>query len=600
MKKNSLNFLTALLVAVVSMGVTSCSNDRDEVYTQTINLEIDDTPSQASILQRAEGIIELKSGIGNWDAAYLTKRGYFCYKQDASSVANNYSSITYMPADGSDMVSLIATKADNIPTQMVTKSGIVYFSFPNDSILELLYDNGNVVSMLDSIAYSKENLNSLIAGNNGDVFKATLSAAASLLKKNNAHGSSGKAITDAYGNVFAEVSGEPYVQDDELAGSITTSESGNYEFTETIEEWYDDEIGEYVCNTLSLWTGKATYKVGGSSCTLSGTIWCPSNVYNTYGTYGIICDEEQSKLTVGNAEYEGTGFQSEEDLSYSVDFRGFKPNTTYYYRAYYKFNSSDHGNIAPKYGSPTDQVIYDTTVKSFKTGDNALTVDVVMCIDVTGSMSGIINTVKSNAIGFYDSFNRSCEEEGIQLTGLNAQVIAYRDKNVDSNWLQTSDTYSLPNQRSAFNSFVNGLYASGGGDTPESGLEALQTAFSKTDWGTDDGYHRQVVILWTDAPYLVGSYYSNVTLSSLASQWNSMPSGRRLILFAPYGSSGDNGGNWGNLDGWTNLIHESDLNSGFNNFDYILKSIIGELTSKAKARAAKASVQESTYFRPNK
>lgn len=587
MKKSILNFLTALLITVVSTGVVSCSSDDDN------------TPSQASILQKAEGIIELKAGIGDWNAAYLTKFGYFCYKQDASSAANKYSSITYMPANGSDMVSLIATKADNIPTQMVTKNGIVYFSFPNDSILELLYDDGQSVTMLDSIAYKKESLVNLIAGSNGDTFKATLSATASLLKKNKTQNNSGNAIADTYGDVFEEVSGEPYVQNDELVGEITTSESGDYEFTETISEWYDDEIGEYVCNTLSLWTGKATYKVGGSSCTLSGTIWCPSNTYNTYGTYGIVCDEEQSDLTVGNAEYEGKGFQSEDDLSYSVDFRGFKPNTTYYYRAYYKFNSSDHGNISPKYGNPTDQVIYDTTVKSFKTGDNALTVDVVMCIDVTGSMSNIINTVKSNAIGFYDSFNRCCEEEGIQLTGLKAQVIAFRDKNEDSNWLQTSSTYSLPEQRSAYNNFVNGLYADGGGDTPESGLEALQAAFSKTDWGTDDGYHRQVVILWTDAPYLIGSY-SNVTLGSLTSQWSSMPSGRRLILFAPYGTDGSNSGSWGNLDGWTNLIHESNLSSGFNDFDYILKSIIGELTSKAKAKASKTSIKKDTYFRLNK
>ncbi len=586
MKKFSLNFLATLLVAVVSMGVFSCSND-------------DNTPSQASILQKLEGIIELKSGIGNWDAAYLTKLGYFCYKQDASSTANKYSSITYMPTDGSDTVCLIATKTDNIPTQMVTKSGTVYFSFPNDSILELLYDDRKTVMMLDSIAYSKENLTNLTASKNGDTFKATLSAAASLLKKNT-QSSAGETMTDAYGGVFEEVSGEPYVQNDELVGGITTSESGNYEFTETIEEWYDDEIGEYVCNTLSLWTGKATYKVGGSSCTLSGTIWCPSNVYNIYGTYGIICDEEQSKLTVGNAEYEGIGFQSEEDLSYSVDFRGFKPNTTYYYKAYYKFNSSDHGNIVPKYGRPTDQVIYDTTVKSFKTGDNVLTVDVVMCIDVTGSMSGIINTVKSNAMGFYDSFNRCCEEEGIQLTGLNSQVIAFQDKNHDgARWINVSPTYSLPSQKSEFNNFVNALYADDGGDTPESGLEALDMAFSKTDWGADDGYHRQVIILWTDAPYLTGSY-SSVTVGGLKSKWDAMPSGRRLILFAPYGNGYDNGGDWAAFDGWTNLIHESDLTSGFNNFDYILKSIIGELTSKAKARAAKAPVKENTYFRPNK
>ena len=61
-------------------------------------------------------------------------------------------------------------------------------------------------------------------------------------------------------------------------------------------------------------------------------------------------------------------------------------------------------------------------------------------------------------------FKQSCEEEGIQLAALNAQVIAYRDKNEDYDWLEISETYSL----------------------------ALQAAFGKTDWGVDDGYHRQV------------------------------------------------------------------------------------------------------------
>lgn len=570
-------------MTIVSWGVISCSSD-------------DGAPSQASILQDAEGIIELNSGIGEWDAAYLTKLGYFCYKEDASSTADKYNSITYMPADGSDIVSLLATKADNIPTQMVTKKGIVYFSFPNDTILELLYDDGNTVAMLDSIPYSKNELSNLIVSNHGDIFKGTLSATASLLKKNTVQGTGG-AIANAYGNIFDQVSKESYVYDEELVEKITVLDSGDYEFAKTISTWYDDEVRN-VCNTLSLWTGKATFKVGGSSCTLSGTIWCPSNVYNNYGTYGIICDEQVSNLTVGNAEYEGYGYQSEDDLSYGVDFRGFKPNTTYYYKAFYKFNSSDHGNIITKYGSPQDQVIYDTTVKSFTTGDNILTVDVVMCIDVTGSMSDIINTVKNNAISFYDLFDKCCTEEGIQLAALNAQVIAFRDKNVDYNWLQTSRTYSLPSESSEYKNFVNSLYANGGGDTPESGLEALETAFNKTDWGNDDGYHRQVVILWTDAPYLIGSY-SDVTLDALASQWKSMPSGRRLILFAPNGTAGSNSGSWEDLNEWTNLIHETDLRKGFSDFEYILKSIIGELTSKAKSRMAAAPVQEQTEFRPN-
>ena len=245
-------------------------------------------------------------------------------------------------------------------------------------------------------------------------------------------------------------------------------------------------------------------------------------------------------------------------------------------------------------------MIYDTTIKSFTTGDNILTVDVVMCIDVTGSMGGIINTVKNNAIEFYDLFNESCTEEGIQLAALNTQVIAFRDKNVDREWLNISKTYSLPVERDDFNTFVNGLYADGGGDTPESGLEALDAAFDKEDWGVDDGYHRQVVILWTDAPYLINSGYSDIVLSELEEKWNAMPSGRRLVLFAPYGYEDPSySGDWGNLDDWTNLIHETDLTNGFNNFEYILKSIIGELTSKGRSETGRNKASRNVYFRPN-
>ena len=92
-----------------------------------------------------------------------------------------------------------------------------------------------------------------------------------------------------------------------------------------------------------------------------------------------------------------------------------------------------------------------------------------------------------------------------------------------------------------------------------------------------------MVILWTDAPFLAHAGYTDLSIDIVKKKWDSMPSGRRLILFAPNGNYYSNGGDWRELDGWKNVIHETDLISGFNNFEYILKSIIGELTSKAKA-----------------
>ena len=620
MKKNILTLLAGLIISVgaayavnyvvVNQGVKKIGYLLSKVSaishtSETVSIEMGDATETYDValvdsitFNSIDGITKLDDAIADWDEAYVTEiHGLYGFQQGCvCSSTSKFNALSYIAAEGADTLSIITTAEENIPTQMVTKNGILYFSYPNDSTLELVLDNGVDVNMIDRVEYSMDALvNNAYAD---DMFKTILSNVAYLLGKS----TSSEGIITQYNSVFASVCNLPYVNNEELIERLPIAESGHFQFAQDMSSWYEVKVEAPVCKTLFLWTGDASYKVGGSSCTLSASIWCPSLTYNEYGTYGILCDTDPSKLTLEDAEYKDTGYQSYEDLSFSIDFRGLKPNTTYYYRVYYKFNNEDHGNINPRYGSPDDQIVYDTEIKSFRTGENMLTVDVVMCIDVTGSMYDIIYTVKQNAIGFYDAFKNCCDRNGIQLTGLNTQVIAFRDKNEDANWLETSETYWLPEQKSQFDSFVNNLDADGGGDTPESGLEALQAAFNKTDWGADDGYHRQVIILWTDAPYLVDAYgynYSDVELSSLANQWNTLPSGKRMVLFAPYSYEYGNQGNWGNLDSWKNVIHETDLYNGFNNFEYILESIIGELTSKAKATTLRSNIPYTTDFRPN-
>lgn len=563
------------------------------------------TPSEDQLT----GIVELDSKIGNWDAAYLTQYGYFTYSKNISSEATgNFCSTSYLSNDGKELATLIATKDENLPTQIVVKDkGIIYFSFPNDSIVEMVYDNGKAVAFLGSYKCWKKDLPSFKDLDKKDAFRAALANAAALIKANTGEESIDagiKSLINHFATLFGNVGAMNYQKNDEAVAKIPVNTAGVYTFTTTIQDWYMIEIVVRMYNTISLWTGKATYKVGGSSCTLSGTVWCNSDTFNELGTYGIVCDTDASKLQIGDggAEYQGTGIQANGDLSFDVDFRGLKPNTTYYYRAYYKFNDANHGTLIPRYGSSADQILYDTTVKSFTTGDNNLTVDVVMCIDYTGSMGGIINTVKNNAMSFYDSFKAKCDEQGIGLTGLTAQVIGFQDINVDGDdWFRQSPTYNLPDQRSEFNTFVSNIYAMGGGDTPESGLEALDAAFSKSDWGADDGYHRQVVILWTDAPYLVGSAYTKLTVDDIKAKWDAMPSGRRMVLFAPDYSYDSNGGNWSVMDSWKNVIHSTNLYSGFNDMDYILEALIGELTNKASAKSATRENNASKIIsKPNK
>ena len=54
-------------------------------------------------------------------------------------------------------------------------------------------------------------------------------------------------------------------------------------------------------------------------------------------------------------------------------------------------------------------------------------VDIVFCIDVTGSMSPIIDQVKANALRFYDDVQSNLTAKGKNVDQLRVRVIAFRD-----------------------------------------------------------------------------------------------------------------------------------------------------------------------------
>lgn len=548
--------------------------------------------------------------IGDWDKAYLTPDGYFLYRDGISAPAaregetdDKYDCLSYMSLDKKTKVNILLSKDDKLPAQIVFEDKTsLYFSYLDDepeeeTVLELVYDGGGKMEKIGNYRYSYaewETIKTQYAGE--DILMQALSYFNFLVKESGCTSSSIVGLTETFDDVLSlEISLD--VDIDVLA--LEKDDEG-FVFVSDINVVFDVVV-EKVFSELALWTGEASFKVGGSSCTLKGSIWCASQTFGDYGVYGIVCDTDKSKLKIdANPEFSGTGIQT--DKEFEVDFRGLQPRTTYYYRAYYKFNSSDHGNLKFVDNvevSSDGQVGYDTVIKEFTTGDNILNVDVVMCMDVTGSMSGLINTVKKNALNFYDIFEKACVESNIILSSLNTQVIAFRDKNEDKDWLLKSDVYAMPDDRELFSGFVNGLRATGGGDTPESGLEALDTAFSRDDWGKDDGYHRQVVILWTDAPYLTGSSYTDLTLENVQLKWDSMPSGRRLVLFAPNGTQ-SNGGSWSDLDSWINVMHLTDTSTGFENIDYVIDNIIGELTGKGKTELSRVQPSSvTTVFTPN-
>lgn len=205
-------------------------------------------------------------------------------------------------------------------------------------------------------------------------------------------------------------------------------------------------------------------------------------------------------------------------------------------------------------------------------------VDIVFCIDVTGSMTPIIDQVKTNALRFYDDVQSNLTAKGKNVDQLRVRVIAFRDFAADgAAALDESPFFTLPDDRADFSAFVSGLVAEGGGDAPESGLEAVALAID-SPWTTSGDRRRQVIVVWTDQPAqpldpsaLPSDIAARVPLdfSALTDAWEDEQgrmgsSSKRLILFAPDGPG------WSDISGvWENVVHNpSQAGGGLSEVDY--------------------------------
>ena len=84
-------------------------------------------------------------------------------------------------------------------------------------------------------------------------------------------------------------------------------------------------------------------------------------------------------------------------------------------------------------------------------------VDIVMCIDATGSMAPIIDEVKGNAMSFYQRFLDAMEENDKEGAQLRIKVISFRDYGCDDEPMTESQFFTLSDQNDEFKAFVNGI-----------------------------------------------------------------------------------------------------------------------------------------------
>lgn len=207
-------------------------------------------------------------------------------------------------------------------------------------------------------------------------------------------------------------------------------------------------------------------------------------------------------------------------------------------------------------------------------------VDLVLCIDGTASMTPIIDEVKMRASAFHEDLGKEMDAKGKTIDDLRVRIVVFRDLAVDGDGsIESSDFFNLPDEATGFTEFVSGVRAYGGGDEPESGLEALAVAIH-SPWNTTGVKRRQVIVVWTDAsahPLDGGSDVlplpSNLSapgdFDGMTDLWHGQEgpmddSAQRLILYAPDAFP------WTDISNhWENVIHHpSRGGAGLSDVDY--------------------------------
>lgn len=134
--------------------------------------------------------------------------------------------------------------------------------------------------------------------------------------------------------------------------------------------------------------------------------------------------------------------------------------------------------------------------------DAGFYVDIVLCVDVSGSMKYALNKLKDVILSRFERFIDSFEDERSQcISALRVKFIAFRDYYFDDDPMIESRFYNLPEENGQFVKDFSLLEAKDGGDRAENALEALAIAL-KSDWTSDGGVRRHCVVLLSDAPAL--------------------------------------------------------------------------------------------------
>jgi hypothetical protein len=172
--------------------------------------------------------------------------------------------------------------------------------------------------------------------------------------------------------------------------------------------------------------------------------------------------------------------------------------------------------------------------------------DVVFLIDVSGSMAPIIDALRKNIEAFVDSLSSGGANNAAPVRDWRGKVVGYRDiEAASSEGIEWIEDHPFVRDTAALKAQLASLHAQGGGDEPESLLDAIykvatMEATPKGLQSEDPNKWRyrsdaaRVVVVFTDAPFKETMSIPEAKGGSLQDVANVVMANRIILsLFAP-------------------------------------------------------------------
>ncbi|MBN2442158.1 MAG: VWA domain-containing protein [Spirochaetales bacterium] len=122
--------------------------------------------------------------------------------------------------------------------------------------------------------------------------------------------------------------------------------------------------------------------------------------------------------------------------------------------------------------------------------------DIVICLDITGSMGPCINGVKNNLKSFIDNLTTGNSNNPLEWK---AMAVGYRDVTDSKAPAFEGFQNSFTDNESELKDQIDSFEAAGGGDEPESLLDALYKIATEISWPHEIGKSHRIVVVFTDA-----------------------------------------------------------------------------------------------------